>query len=72
MPTFVLTLDEALRAGAIVRGMDLTEEEVQQSENIAHQIRTMVLQSGDENLVKLIRKLPDESFSRLKKILFDK
>src|SRR5262249_13691572 len=33
--SFVLTLDEALRAGAIVRGMDLEEDEVKLAEQIA-------------------------------------
>jgi hypothetical protein len=48
---FVLTLDEALRTGAIVRGMDLTEEEVRVAEEMAGQVRERILASGDEHLV---------------------
>ena len=44
---FILTLDEALRTGAIVRGMDLDESEVQEGERIAEIVRGRVLRSGD-------------------------
>ncbi len=67
---FVLTLDEALRTGAIVRGMDIEEEEVQEGEGLANSMRKAVIASGDEKLVKVIRQLPEESWARLKK-LFD-
>lgn len=67
---FVLTLDEALRTGAIVRGMDIEEDEVQQGEGLADSVRKAVIASGDEKLVKVIRQLPEESWARLKK-LFD-
>jgi superfamily II DNA or RNA helicase len=66
---FVLTLDEALRAGAIVRGMDLDEDEVRLSEEIAPTARERILRSGDEKLVRILRILPEESFARLKCIL---
>ncbi len=66
---FSLTLDEALRTGAIVRGMDLDESEVQESEKIAEVVRGRVLRSGDQRLVKIIQTLPDESWSRLRDIL---
>jgi superfamily II DNA or RNA helicase len=66
---FVLTLDEALRAGAIVRGMDVEEEEVQEGEAIAGTVRKLVLASGDEKLVKVIRQLPEESWARLRRLL---
>ena len=66
---FVLTLDEALRTGAIVRGMDLTEEEVRLGENMAGPFREKILASGDEQLVRILRVLPEESFARLKGIL---
>jgi len=69
LPNFVLTLDEALRAGAIIRGIDLTEEEVRESEAMAQFVRDRVLRSGDEKLIKLLKLLPEESFSRLKSIL---
>lgn len=65
---FVLTLDEALRAGAIVRGMDLDEDEVQEGESIAAEVRDKIMKSGDEKLVRIIRVLPEESWARLKSI----
>ncbi len=70
---FTLTLDEALRTGAIVRGMDLDEEEVREAETIAPRIRQRVLQSGDQKLVRILKVLPDvlpdESWARLRDIL---
>ncbi len=66
---FTLTLDEALRTGAIVRGMDLDETEVRESEQLAPVIRSRILQSGDEKLVRILKVLPDESFTRLRDIL---
>ena len=66
---FLLTLDEALRTGAIVRGMDLDETEVKEGEKIAGPVREKVLLSGDKNLIRIIKVLPDESFARLKDIL---
>ena len=66
---FVLTLDEALRAGAIVRGMDLDESEVQAAESIAPVVRDRVLASGDQRLVRVLKTLPDESWARLRDIL---
>lgn len=68
---FVLTLDEALRAGAIVRGMDLDEEEVREAEAMAGNLRRQVLASGDQNIVRLMKQLPEESWARLKRILSD-
>jgi superfamily II DNA or RNA helicase len=67
--SFTLTLDEALRTGAIVRGMDLDEAEVRESEQLAPLIRGKILQSGDETLVRLMKNLPDESWTRLRDIL---
>jgi hypothetical protein len=66
---FTLTLDEALRTGAIVRGMDLDEDEVREAETIAPRIRQRVLQSGDQKLVRILKVLPDESWARLRDIL---
>jgi superfamily II DNA or RNA helicase len=68
-PAFVLTLDEALRTGAIARGLDLNEEEVQMAEDIAQKVRSNILRSGDEKLLRMLRMLPDESWGRLKTIL---
>jgi superfamily II DNA or RNA helicase len=68
---FVLTLDEALRAGAIIRGIDIGEDEVQLGEEMAAPVRERILRSGDEQLVRILRILPEESFARLKGILSD-
>jgi len=66
---FTLTLDEALRAGAIVRGMDIDEDDVQEGEAMAHDFRRDAIASGDAKLVEMIRKLPEETWGRLKKIM---
>ena len=66
---FVLTLEEALRTGAIVRGMDIDEAEVRDGERIAEVVRGRILRSGDNRLVKVIQTLPDESWARLRAIL---
>ncbi|MBN8437998.1 MAG: DEAD/DEAH box helicase family protein [Accumulibacter sp.] len=66
---FMLTLDEALRAGAIVRGMDIDETEVLAAEEIAPAVRKLILRSGDGKLVKILQTLPDESLARLRSIL---
>ena len=68
-PEISITLDQALRAGAIVRGMDIDEDEVQSAEQIAPTIRKRVLAAGDAKLVKVLQSLPDESWARLKSIL---
>ena len=67
--SFSLTLDEALRTGAIIRGMDIDEEEVRHAEEIAPVVRDRVLRSGDQKLVRILRVLPDESWARLRDIL---
>ncbi len=64
---FSLSLDEALREGAIVRGMDVDESEAQQSEQMAPELRKLILKSGDQNLIKFIQNFPEESWSRLGK-----
>lgn len=64
-----LTLDEALRNGAIARGLDIDEEDVRSSEDIAPGVRNMILRSGDEKLLRIIKTLPDESMVRLREIL---
>lgn len=68
-PSFTITLDEALRTGAIVRGIDLNEEEVQEAEEIAPIVRGRILRSGDQRLVRIVQTLPDESWARLRSIL---
>jgi superfamily II DNA or RNA helicase len=69
--SFNVSLDEALRTGAIIRGMDLDEHEVQEGERIAPAVREKVLKSGDDKLVRMVSNLPDESFARLRDILSD-
>lgn len=69
---FVLTLNEALRQGAIVRGMDVEEEDVQAGEEMAERVRKMVFDSGDEKLVDIVRKLPEESWGKLRRIFNEK
>jgi superfamily II DNA or RNA helicase len=66
---FGVTLEEALRVGAIIRGMDLDEDEVREGEKRGPQIRAGVLASGDHLLIKQIQGLPDEAWGRLLKIL---
>ena len=66
---FTIKLEDALRMGAIVRGMQLSEEEVQESEKIADQVREDILSTGDEIIIRMFRKFPDESFSRIMKVL---
>ncbi len=66
---FEISLDEALRVGAIIRGMELDENEVKEGEEIRDEFRKGVLASGDAQLVKLIRLLPEESYGRLARIL---
>jgi hypothetical protein len=51
--------------------MDLDEEEVVESENMASEFRDLVLRSGDENLVRVIQLLPEESYARLGNLFSD-
>jgi superfamily II DNA or RNA helicase len=66
---FTLKLDEALRTGAIIRGMDISEEEVAAAELMAPQVRQAILKSGDERLIKLLKVMPEEVLGHLKAIL---
>jgi superfamily II DNA or RNA helicase len=66
---FEITLNDALRVGAIVRGMDLDEEEVREGERDKAEILSSVLASGDDALIKVIKQLPEESWGRLRRIL---
>ena len=63
-----ITLEEALREGAIVRGMDIGEHEVREGENLAPLVRKRILGSGAHRLIKIIQTLPDESWARLRNI----
>ena len=64
---FEVTLKEALRHGVIARGMDLSEDETRKSEKISS-LRADILSSGDEVLINLISKIPEESDARLARI----
>ncbi len=67
--SFSLSLEEAIRNGVIARAMDIDESDVQFAEEVFEQVRKKVFHSGDENLVRLIKVLPEESLGRLKTIL---
>ncbi len=62
---FEVSLRDALRIGAIVRGMDIDEEDVQESEEMAEDFRDFVLKSGDETLFRIMRDLPMEALTKL-------
>ena len=66
---YEITLNEALRMGAIVRGMDLDEDEVQDAEKNKRKIIKDVLASGDDAIIHLLKQLPEESYGRLRKIM---
>lgn len=66
---YEITLNEALRMGAIVRGMDLDEDEVQDAELNKKQILRDILASGDDAIIRIVKQLPEESYGRLRKIL---
>lgn len=68
---FVLTLDEALRVGSIVRGIDVDEDETQEGEAMASNVRKAVLQTGDARMIKFIQQFPEEIWPRFKKIIND-
>jgi superfamily II DNA or RNA helicase len=61
---YIVSLQEALRIGAIVRGVDVDEEEVQEGEAMASGVRDFALKGGDAQLVKLARQVPDELWGR--------
>jgi superfamily II DNA or RNA helicase len=64
---FEIALRDALRVGAIIRGMDLEEEDVLESEDMADDFRDFVLASGDDFLIKIMRDVPLEAISKLAK-----
>ena len=51
--------------------MDLEETEVTNGETIAQPIRTRILKSGDETLIRITRVLPDEAYGRLQELMKD-
>lgn len=64
---FEIALKDALRVGAIIRGMDLEEEDVVESEEMAEDFREFVLASGDDFLIKIMRDVPIEAISKITK-----
>ena len=48
--------------------MDLSEDETRKSEKISSSLRADILSSGDEVLINLISKIPEESDARLARI----
>jgi superfamily II DNA or RNA helicase len=66
---FHLSIEEALRIGVIVRGMDIDEDEAREGEAMAKDVREKILRSGDEKLLRILRTLPEESWARLKNIM---
>lgn len=66
---FDITLNEALRMGAIVRGMDLEEDEVRDGEDNSEQIRKNILASGDDTLIRVLKLVPQEAWGRLRKLM---
>ncbi len=61
---FVITLNEALRVGAIVRGVDVEEGEVRDGEEIAGDFRNFVMRTGDARMLKIAKMIPDELLGR--------
>ena len=66
---FDLILGDALRVGAIVRGMEIDEPDVQEAEKLRDSVRRQILKSGDEKLIYIVKQLPEESWASLKKIM---
>ncbi|WP_374344975.1 hypothetical protein [Phenylobacterium sp.] len=61
---FIITLNEALRVGAIVRGVDVEEGEVRDGEEMAGEFHKFVMRSGDAQMLKLAKLVPDELLGR--------
>ena len=66
---FDLSLSDALRVGAIVRGMEIDEADVKEAEVLRDNVRSRILKSGDEKLIYIVKQLPEESWASLKHIL---
>ena len=62
---FELTLKDALRDGAIIRGMYIDEDTVQRGEEIEEDFRNRVIASGNPALLHLIHTLPPEAYGVL-------
>ena len=68
-PKFTLTLKEAMRSGAIVRGLDLDEETVREGEELAPEIKNLILNSGDAKVIEMLGKIPEEMMPRVAAVL---
>ena len=67
---FDIKLNDALRVGAIVRGMDIDEVDVREAEELRDNVRRRMLKSGDDKLIDVVlKKLPEESWASLKQIM---
>ena len=66
--SFTVSLKEALRVGVIARGIEITEEEAKFGEKHADHLRSQILASGDEKLIKILGVLPEEAYGRLASI----
>ncbi|HAF76749.1 MAG TPA: RNA helicase [Maribacter sp.] len=60
-----LSLEEALRDGVITRGMQISEDEAIEAEEIAPYLRKHAFASGDTNIIRALKTLPDQSYKRL-------
>ena len=54
-PRLTVQLNDALRHGAIVRGMEVDEEEVALGEQMAPELEKKILRSGDEFLINILK-----------------
>ena len=66
---FKISLTEALRYGAIIRGLDIAEEVVKEGEEIGSDIKKQIMDSGDPALIHLVYTLPDEAYGALANII---
>ena len=66
---FNITLQEALRDGAIIRGMYIDEDTVQEGEDMAEEFEKRIIASGNPALLEIIRVLPREAYGKLKEIV---
>jgi hypothetical protein len=60
MTPFSISLSEAMREGAIIRGLHVDEVDVREAERIAPELRRRALASNDEAIVRVFRLIPDK------------
>ena len=65
---FSITLTNALRDGCIVKGLELSELEVRASELIKEDFEDQILAAGDEQLIKIVKSLPQELYIKIARI----